>query len=227
VNPALISRRNTSARILLTGAAAALASVTALTGGPAGAAAAHRAGSTAAPSGTIMTIAGGVGGPAKATTVALTALGVASHGGRLYVADGPAVRRIAANDQLTTPVGSGAGAGAADSGGLATESSLVSDAVATDGAGNLVIAEHNHRQVSVAAAKTGTFFGRSMTAGHISPVAGGGQTVGGDSGLATEASIAFPRDVAVDSAGDLAIADNGNQRAASCRPPRARSMARP
>ena len=43
-----------------------------------------------------------------------------SQGGSLYVADGPTVRRIAANDQLTTPAGSGVGAGAADSGGLAT-----------------------------------------------------------------------------------------------------------
>ena len=52
----------------------------------------------------------------------------------------------------------------------------MSDAVATDSAGNPEIAEHNHRQVSVAAAKTGTFFGRSMTAGHIYPVAGNGSS---------------------------------------------------
>lgn len=90
--------------------ATTLALATALASGAGRAGAAARA---AAPAGTIMTIAGGVGGPAKATTVALAALGVVSHGGSLYVADGPAVRRIAANDQLTTPAGSGAGAGEA------------------------------------------------------------------------------------------------------------------
>jgi hypothetical protein len=157
-----------------------------------------------------MTIAGGVGGPAKATTVAMTALGVISHGGSLYVADGPAVRRIAANDQLTTPAGSGTGTGAADSGGLATESSLVSDAVATDGAGNLVIADYNHRQVSVAAAKTGTFFGRSMTAGHIYPVAGNGKYGFGPSGVfALKARLNIPSGVAVDSHGNVVIAVSG------------------
>jgi hypothetical protein len=198
-----------SARISVMGTTTALALATALAGG-AGAAASATGARAAATPGTITTVAGGVGGPAKATTVAMTALGVVSQGGSLYVADGPAVRRIAATDQLTTPAGSGTGTGGPDSGGLATGSSLVSDAVTTDSAGNLVIAEHNHRQVSVAAAKTGTFFGRSMTTGHIYPVAGNGKFGFGPSGaLALKSPVNIPSGVAVDAHGNLVIAVSG------------------
>ena len=112
-------------------------------------------------------MAGGVGGPGKATTVALAPCGVRRQGASLYVADGPAVRQVAANDQLTTPAGTGVRIGPADSGGLATGSNLDTCAVAADGAGNLLIAEQNHLQVSVVAAKTGSFYGQAMTAGHI------------------------------------------------------------
>ena len=86
----------------------------------------------------------------------------------------------------------------------------MSDAVATDSAGNPEIAEHNHRQVSVAAAKTGTFFGRSMTAGHIYPVAGNGKFGFGPSGaLALRSPLNIPSGVAVDSRGNLVIAVSG------------------
>src|SRR5215467_3318525 len=103
MNPEVIGRRTTSARILFTGAAATLALGTALAGGPGRAAAAPQA---TAP-GTITTVAGGAGGPGKATKVALAPCGVARQGGSLYVADGAAVRQVAANDQLTTPAGTG------------------------------------------------------------------------------------------------------------------------
>src|SRR5207249_1584259 len=85
--------------------------------------------------------------------------------------------------------------------------------VAVDGAGNLVIADNGNFRVRVVAAVTGTFYGRTMTAGHIYTVAGNG-TLGfsGDGGAATSAELDFPGAVAVDGAGNLVIADTGNNR---------------
>src|SRR5262249_45933519 len=57
--------------------------------------------------GTISTIAGGVGGPARATTVSITGCGVSFHGGSLYIADGPVVRKVDPGGGLTTPAGNG------------------------------------------------------------------------------------------------------------------------
>src|SRR5215470_1090120 len=209
MNPEVISRHTTSARILFTGAAAVLALGTACASGPGSAAAAQKDAAATAP-GTISTVAGGVGGPGKATKVALGPCGVAGQGGSLYVADGPAVRRIAANDQLTTPAGTGAGIGPADSGGLATRSNLDTCAVAADGAGNLLIAEQNHLQVSVAGATTGSFYGRAMTAGQIYPVAGNGNHGFGQSGAAAlSAPLNDPAGVAADAHGNLVIAVSG------------------
>jgi hypothetical protein len=209
MNPELISRHTGSGRILFTGAAAVLALGTALASGPGRAAAAPQDTTATAP-GTIATVAGGVGGPGKATKVALAPCGVARQGGTLYVADGPAVRRIAANDQLTTPAGTGARIGPADSGGLATGSNLDTCAVALDGAGNLLIAEQNHLQVSVAAATTGSFYGQAMTAGHIYPVAGNGSHGFGNPGAAAlSAPVNNPAGVAADSHGNLVIAVSG------------------
>ena len=209
MNPKAISRHSTSARMLFTGAAAVLALGTALASGPGRAAAAPQDTAATAP-GTITTVAGGVGGPGKATEVALAPCGVRWQGGSLYVADGAAVRRVAANDQLTTPAGTGAGIGPADSGGLATGSNLDTCAVAADGVGNLLIGEQNHLQVSVVAAKTGSFYGQAMTAGHIYPVAGNGSHGFGKPGAAAlSAPLNNPAGVTADSHGNLVIAVSG------------------
>jgi trimeric autotransporter adhesin len=101
-------------------------------------------------------------------------------------------------------------------GGPATQAALGTDlgGVRVDPAGNLVFADTTLSRIRVLATTSGTFYGHAMKAGDIYTVAGDGKPAfAGDGGLATEASIAFPGDVAVDSAGDLAIADNGNQRA--------------
>src|SRR5215471_6018767 len=204
--------RDGAGRTFIAAGATALALATALAGGAGRAGAAPRA---AAPAGTITTVAGGVGGPARATAVALFACGVASQHGSLFVADGPAVRRVAANDQLTTPAGTGVGIGPADSGGLATGSNLDTCAVAADGAGNLLIAEQNHLQVSVVAATSGSFYGQAMTAGHLYPVAGGGLKLGGigDGGPATKAELGQKAGgVRADANGNLVLADSSFNR---------------
>jgi secreted PhoX family phosphatase len=65
----------------------------------------------------------------------------------------------------------------------------------------------------VVAPSTGTFYGQAMTAGDIYTIAGDG-TAGfaGDSGPAISAELANPAAVAVNSAGDLLIVDDGNNR---------------
>jgi trimeric autotransporter adhesin len=90
--------------------------------------------------------------------------------------------------------------------------------VAVDGHGNLVICDEgqpdgSEARIRVAAAATGTFYGIPMTAGDIYTVAGG-STAGfaGDGGPATSAELNGPRAVAVNAAGDLVIADAGNNR---------------
>jgi len=189
----------------------------------------------AAPAGGIIsTVAGGVGGPGPATAISLVsdnvpagncgspegAAGVAAAPGRLYIADG-SVRQVSEQTgTLTTPAGTGA-AGPLGLGGPAAGSSTAACGVAADHAGNLVIADPNSRRLLLVAAKTGTFYGQQMTAGHIYAVAGdGGPAPGGtgvprfsgDGGPATSAGMWNPTAVQLDSAGNLLIADQDDSR---------------
>jgi hypothetical protein len=199
-------------------ACAALAGLTLAAAGLAGSAGTAQAGAGVPPpgsvrGGTISTIAGGVGGPGPATSVAISPCGVRWAGGWLYIGDGSTVRRVsAATDALTTVSGDNA-AGPADESGTAA-GRAVSQACSTvpDRAGNLVIAVGS--RVLVAAARTGRFYGRQMTAGHLYTVAGGAARSrnggrDGDGGPAASASLADAADVAFDQAGNLLIADSG------------------
>jgi hypothetical protein len=162
-----------------------------------------------------------VGGPAKATTVSLVEpCDVAYAAGSVYFADdlvnqdgsgGGWVREVnSRTDLLTTPAGTGL-SGPLGLGGPATGSSLVTCGISVDHAGNLVII--NGFRVLVTAASTGTFYGKAMTAGDIYPVAGNGKAgFSGDGGPAIKAKLDYPADVAVDGAGNLVIADSGNDR---------------
>jgi hypothetical protein len=83
--------------------------------------------------------------------------------------------------------------------------------VAVDHSSNLIIADTNHGRIRVVAVSAGTFYGQAMTAGDIYTVAGGGNGLG-DGGPATHAKLAYPREVAVDGAGNLIIADTYHNR---------------
>ena len=188
------------------------AAVVAAGGTPAGAAAGV-AGTAAAP-GTISTIAGGVGGPAKATRVALRPCGVAAGGGYLYINATNTVRQVSANtDWLTTPAGTGTPAPLGDTGPAAKASLNSECGITRDHFGNEVIADTFNGRIRVVAAHTGTYYGQAMTARHIYTVAGRG-TYGyrGDGVLATRAWLAQPRGVAFDATGNLVIADTNNRR---------------
>ncbi len=213
---------NWGTRGLLTGrpgrlivvAAAALVPALAVAGAGARARAALRGGG-AVTAGVISTVAGGVGGPAKAINVGLpSACGVAFAAGSLYMGDGTAVRRVSpGSDELTTPVGTGSAAPLGDGGPAARAALSGACVVVVDHAGNLVIADEFNNRVRVVAASSGTFYGRAMTAGHIYTVAGEGTGgFSGDGGPATSAKLGGPDGVAVDGPGNLVIVDQFNNR---------------
>ena len=178
--------------------------------------------------GHIYTVAGdagygysGDGGPATSASFAI-AYGVSiDHSGNLVIADDGDCRiRVVAGSTGTfygqamtaghiyTVAGNGT-VGYSGDGGPATSAALTRpEAVTVDTAGNLVISDTDNQRIRVAAAVTGTFYGLAMTAGDIYTVAGGGTGGLGDGGPATSAALTDPQGVAVDTAGNLFIADD-------------------
>ena len=89
------------------------------------------------------------------------------------------------------------------------------DDVVADPSGNLYIADTSNNRVQEVAATTGTQWGISMTAGDTYTIAGSSTgTAGssGDGGAATSALLSAPTGLALDSVGDLFIADQANNR---------------
>jgi sugar lactone lactonase YvrE len=85
--------------------------------------------------------------------------------------------------------------------------------IAVDSLGNVYIADTSHHRIRLVAAHTGSVFGISVTAGNIYTVAGNGMAAyGGDRGLATDATLYFPSNIAIDKADNLYIADTYNHR---------------
>ena len=84
--------------------------------------------------------------------------------------------------------------------------------MAVDGSGDLVIADTANCRVRVLAASSATLFGRAMTAGDLYTVAGTGVCgSAGQGGPVAAAQLWNPVAVAVDGAGDLLVADDGDQ----------------
>ncbi len=124
--------------------------------------------------------------------------------GNVYIADTNSlrVRKVDKSGTITTVAGDGNCCFGGD-GGLATSAQLLYPAgVAADASGNLFIADTDNNRVRKVSA-----------AGVITTVAGDG-TYGysGDGGAATGAELGYPSGVAVDSAGNLYIADTNNNR---------------
>jgi uncharacterized protein (TIGR03437 family) len=122
--------------------------------------------------------------------------------GNLYIADQDNERiRKVSNGVIATVAGNGVRGFSGDTGPAASAQSNSPTAVAVDATGNLYIADWGNNVV------------RKVSKGVITTVAGNG-TYGyrGDSGPATSAELFAPDGVAVDSAGNLYVADSANNR---------------
>ncbi|MDE0473746.1 MAG: Ig-like domain-containing protein, partial [Gammaproteobacteria bacterium] len=138
----------------------------------------------------ISTIAGGVGDGGLATAARFEEpSGLAADGsGNFYFCDlrGDRIRKVDSSGVITT----------------VTRASIPRG-VLVDGSGNLYIADSGNRVVR-----------KVDSSGVGTTVAGTGSQIGavGDDGPATEATLVFPVDLALDGSGNLYIADNGNHR---------------
>jgi trimeric autotransporter adhesin len=103
-------------------------------------------------------------------------------------------------------------AGYSGDGGPATAAQINSpNGIGVDNAGNLIIIpDSGNNRIRVVPDTSGTFYGITMTAGHIYTVAGDGtEGCAGDGGPATAAELDFPVVATPTAAGGLAIADGG------------------
>jgi len=169
--------------------------------------------------------AGDGGAAASAELDSPAGVGVDRSGNILVGDTGNSVIRVVAGTSSTfygqamtagdiyTIAGNGA-AGYSGDGGPATAAELGAPWGATvDGAGNVLVTDPGNSRVRVVAESTGTFYGQAMTTGDIYTIAGDTYFgYAGDGGPATSASLWDDTGVAVDNAGDVVIADFGNNR---------------
>ena len=152
---------------------------------------------------------GGDGLPATSTAVDLESpSGVAvDSAGDIFIADtsNDRIREVNASTTVITTVAGNGTSGFGGDGLLATSTAVElggPQGIAVDSAGDLFIADTGNSRIREVNAST-----------HIiTTVAGGGDSGLGDGGLATAAELSGPFGVALDSAGDLFIADTYNFR---------------
>ncbi len=169
------------------------------------------------PGGTITTIAGGGGsgfcgdgGPATSACLKSPRDVAVDTSGNVFIADttNNRIRKVTPGGTITTIAGGG-GSGFCGDGGPATSACLkVPTGVAVDTAGNVHIADTANNRI------------RKVTpGGTITTIAGQG-TEGfcGNGGPATDACLNSPRDVTVDSAFNVYIADRSNNRVRKMNP---------
>jgi streptogramin lyase len=164
--------------------------------------------------GIITTVAGianvghgsGDGGPATSAAMGSPSGVAFDAAGNLYIADSyyNVVRRVDAVSGIITTVAGTGSSGYSGDGGPATSAQLnFPRSVASDASGNLYIADSDNQRIRRVDANTGV----------ITTVAGTGTGgYNGDGGSAVSAEIWNPSGVTLDSAGNLFIADSGNQR---------------
>ena len=156
----------------------------------------------------IHTIAGrsdnGDNGPASESVLGNPQGVAVDSSGNLYIADSQnhRIRKVDSSGIITTVAGTGDGGYGGD-GGLATSAMLNNPSeVAVDGSGNLYISDTRNLRIR-----------KVDSMGTITTIAGTGTSgYSGDGGLATSAMLNNPSGVAVDSSGNLYIADFQNLR---------------
>jgi uncharacterized protein (TIGR03437 family) len=187
----------------------------------------------------------GDGGPARLAGINMPEGLALDSGGSLYLADtlDNAVRKVGQDGTIVTVAGTGTAAFSGD-GGPAVKAALNHpQGVAVDSAGNVYIADTGNNRVrkvdpqgsistliaglsgprGVAVDRVGTLL--IADTGHNQVLRGGGVIAGtgaccyaGDGGLATAAQLNAPSSLAVDSAGNVYIADSGNSSVRVLRP---------
>jgi len=147
----------------------------------------------------------GDGGPAIHADLNISGqpVGITMDGaGNIYFADSGnhRVRRVSTDGIITTVAGNGSVAFSGD--GVSARSAGLTQPSGIDQMGSLYIADPGSNRVS-----------KVTSDGTITTVAGNGTAgFGGDGGLATNAALNGPTDVAVDSSGNLYISDSLNNR---------------
>jgi len=160
---------------------------------------------------------GGDNGPAISAQLNYPQGVAVDAAGNLYIADSLNNRvREVSSGVITTIAGNGA-AGYSGDEGPATGAELdYPSGVAVDAAGNLYIAEYYNHSI------------RKVSNGIITTIAGNGsQGFSGDGGPAANARLNSPYSVAVDAAGNVYVADTGNNRIRVLTPARGLERPRP
>jgi hypothetical protein len=121
-------------------------------------------------------------------------------------------RAMTAGD-IYTIAGNGE-AGFSGDGGPATATGLYKPLhVTVDTAGNLVFCDERDNRIRVVAVKSGSFYGKAMTAGDIYTIAGiGKRGTTGDGGPASRAEVGEPAGITFDAQGNLLIATRNGGR---------------
>jgi hypothetical protein len=153
-----------------------------------------------------------------------TALAIAPNG-NLYISFGPAARVMVLPAQtmsafgqhltagkLTRVAGTGVPGFRGDRGSALQAQLDDPTGLAVDAAGDLLIADTANCRLRIVAASNGFHFGQHLVGGQIYTVAGNGNCgSGGDGGPAARAELWDPGALAVDAAGDVFVADQGNR----------------
>ena len=166
-----------------------------------------------ASTGIITTVAGsgvqgysGDGGPAASAELNWPWAVAVDAVGNIYFTDtdNQRIRKVAVSTGIITTVAGIGTPGYSGDGGPATSAELNSPfGIAVDAAGNIYFADYFNNRVRKVTASTG----------DISTVAGNGtQGFSGDGAMATSAEMYYPTSVAVDTVGNLYIADDVNDR---------------
>ena len=147
----------------------------------------------------------GDGGPATSASLRSPSSLAFDGDGNLYVGDAGnnRIRRVDAATRIITTIAGNGIAGDGGDGGPAIDASLDVSSLTLDAAGNIYFTDTVANRVRRIDHATGI----------ITPAAGSGQFgFSGDSGPATEASLAFPFGIVSDASGNLFIADVDNNR---------------